>query len=81
MLETLEARKGPIQINKHRNKQMIISMRKESGEITADREQILKICANFKKSVDTQIVPTPESAMKSSLDTEENTQVERRRSG
>ena len=37
ILETLEARKGPRQINKHRNKQMIMSMRKESGEITADR--------------------------------------------
>ena len=35
ILETLEARKGPRQINKHRNKQMIMSMRKESGEITA----------------------------------------------
>ena len=30
ILETLEARKGPRQINKHRNKQMIMSMRKES---------------------------------------------------
>ena len=29
--ETLEARKGPRQINKHRNKQIIMSMRKESG--------------------------------------------------
>ena len=43
ILETLEARKGPRQINKHRNKQMIMSMRKESGEITSDREEILKI--------------------------------------
>ena len=39
ILETLEARKGPRQIYKHRNKQMIMSMRKESGEITADREE------------------------------------------
>ena len=38
-----EARKGPRQINKHRNKQMVMSMRKESGEITSDREEILKI--------------------------------------
>ena len=37
ILETLEARKGPRQINKHRNKQMIMSMRKESGEITTNR--------------------------------------------
>ena len=43
ILETLEARKGPRQISKHRNKQMITSMRKESGEITSDREEILKI--------------------------------------
>ena len=71
ILETLEARKSPRQINKHRNKQMIMSMRKESGEITTDREEILKICANFYKSLCTQTVPTPESAMKSSLDTEE----------
>ena len=42
ILETLEARKGPRQINKHRNKQMIMSMRKESGEITTNREEILK---------------------------------------
>ena len=69
ILETLEARKGPRQINKLRNKQMIMSMRKESGEITADREEIL--CANFYKSLYTQTVPTPESTMKSSLDTEE----------
>ena len=71
ILETLEARKGPRQINKHRNKQMIMSMRKESGEITADREEILKVCANFYKSLYTQTVPTPESPMKSSPDTEE----------
>ena len=54
ILETLEARKGPRQINKHRNKQMIMSTRKESGEITADREEILKICANFYKSIPKQ---------------------------
>ena len=71
ILEKLEARKGPRQIYKHRNKQMIMSMRKESGEITADREEILKICANFYKSLYTQTVPTPESTMKSSPDTEE----------
>ena len=57
-LETLEARKGPRQINKHRNKQMIMSMGKESGEITSDREEILKIGANFYKSLYTQTVPT-----------------------
>ena len=72
ILETLEARKGSRQINKHRNKQMIISMRKESGEITSDRKEILKICAKFYKSLYTQTVPTPESTMKSSPDTEEN---------
>ena len=71
ILETLEARKGPRQINKHRNKQMRMSMRKESGEITTNREEILKICANFYKSLYTQTVPTPESTMKSSPDTEE----------
>ena len=31
-------RKGPRQINKHRNKLMITSMRKESREITSDRD-------------------------------------------
>ena len=50
---------------------MIMSMRKESGEITSNREEILKICANFYKSLYTQTVPTPESTMKSSPDTEE----------
>ena len=37
ILGTLEVRKGPRQINKDRNKQMIMSIRKESGEITSDR--------------------------------------------
>ena len=50
---------------------MIMSMRKESGEITADREEILKTCANFYKSFCTQTVSTPENTMKSSPDTEE----------
>ena len=48
-----------------------MSMKKESGEITTNREEILKICANFYKSLYTQTVPTPESTMKSSPDTEE----------
>ena len=48
-----------------------MSMRKESGEITTNREEILEICANFYKSLYTQTVPTPESTMKSSPDTEE----------
>ena len=50
---------------------MIMSMRKESGEITTDREEILNICANFYKPLYTQTVPTPESTMESSPDTEE----------
>ena len=50
---------------------MIVSMRKEFGEITSDREEILKICVNFYKSLYTQTVPTPESTMKSCPDTEE----------
>ena len=37
--ETLEARKGPRQINKLRNKQIIMSMWKESGEVTSEREK------------------------------------------
>ena len=69
ILETLEAGKGLRQINKHRNKQMIMSMRKESGE--TDREEMLKISVIFYKSLHTQTVPTPESTMKSSPDTEE----------
>ena len=50
---------------------MIMSMRKESGEITSDREKILKMCANFYMSLYAQTVPTPENTMKSSPDTEE----------
>ena len=50
---------------------MIMSMRNESGEITPDREEIIKICANFYKSLYAHTVPTPESTMKSSADTEE----------
>ena len=69
--EALEARNGPRQINKHRNKQMIMSVRKESGEITSDREEILEMCADFYKSPNTQTVPTPKSTMKPSPDTEE----------
>ena len=69
--ETLEARKGPRQIKKHRNKQMIMNMRKESGEITSDREEILKICTDFYKLLYIQTVPTPKSKMKSNSDTEE----------
>ena len=42
-----------------------MSMRKVSGEITTNREEILKICAYFYKSLYTQTVPTPESTMKS----------------
>ena len=69
--ETLEARKGPRQINKHRNKQITICMRKVSEEIKSDTEEILKICADFYKSLLTQTVFTPESTMKSSQDTKE----------
>ena len=55
ILETLEARKGPRQINKHRNKQMIMSTRKESGEITSDREEILK--KNMRKFLQVTLYP------------------------
>ena len=48
-----------------------MSMRNVSGEITPDREEILKLCADFYKSLYTQTVLTPESTMKSSPDTEE----------
>ena len=44
---------------------------KPPGEITTNREEILKICANFYKSLYTQTVPTAESTMKSIPDTEE----------
>ena len=50
---------------------MIMSMRKESGEIISDREEILKIRADFYKPLYTQTVLTSESTMKSSPDTEE----------
>ena len=48
--ETLETRKGPRQINKHRHKQTIMSMRKESEEITSDIEEIRKMYADFYKA-------------------------------
>ena len=48
-----------------------MSVKKESGEITSDREEILKIYANFYKSLYIQKVPTLENTMKSSPDTEE----------
>ena len=46
-------------------------MRKESGEIMSDREEILRICTDFYKSLFSQTVPTPESTMRSSPNTEE----------
>ena len=49
----------------------MMSTRKESEEITSEREKILKTCADFYKSIYTQTVPTPESTMKSSPHTEE----------
>ena len=48
-----------------------MSMRKESGEITPGREENLEMCVDFYKSLFTQTIPTPESAMKSSSDTGE----------
>ena len=48
-----------------------MSTRKESGEITSDREGILKICADFYTSLYTQTVPTQERTLKSNPDTEE----------
>ena len=43
---------------------MIMSIRKESGEITLDRGEILNICTDFYKSLYNQTVPTPENTMK-----------------
>ena len=48
-----------------------MSTRKESGEITSDREEILKSCTDFYKSFYTQTSPTQEGTMKSNQDTEE----------
>ena len=46
-------------------------MRKESGEITTDIPEMLKICTDFYKSLYNQTVPIPESTMKSCPGTEE----------
>ena len=53
-----------------------MSMRTDSGEIKSDREEILRTCTNFYKLFFSQAVPTSESTMKSSPDTEEQ-EVER----
>ena len=45
--------------------------RKESGEITSEREEILRLCKDFSKSHHNQTNITLESTMKSSPDTEE----------
>ena len=79
--ETLEARKGPRQINKHRNKRILMSIRKESGEIASDREEILKIWADFYMSLNTQTVPTPESTTNINSRHRRSTRVYRRGSG
>ena len=47
MQGTLKGRKGPRQIHNDRNIQIIMSMRKESGGITSDREDVLTICTDF----------------------------------
>ena len=41
LIQETEARRGPRLINKHKNKQIIMNVRNESGEITSDREEIL----------------------------------------
>ena len=46
-------------------------MKKQSREITSDREEILSICTDFYKSLYDETVSTPESTMKPSPDTEE----------
>ena len=66
MQEISEARKGPRQITKQKK----MSKRKKSEEITSDREEMLEVCTVIYKSLYTQTVPTPESTMKSSPDTE-----------
>ena len=48
-----------------------MSMRKESGGITSDRKEILRICTDFYKSLYSQTMPSLKSAMKSSPDTNE----------
>ena len=40
-----------------------MNMRKESGEITPDTEEILRIYTDFYKSLFHQTVPTPENTM------------------
>ena len=72
--ETLAVRKSPRQINKHRNKQITMSMRETMwrNHIRQRRNsKKKKKCADFYKSLYTQTVPTPDSTMKSSPDTEE----------
>ena len=69
--ETFEARNDPRQVEKHKIKQIMRNMRKETGEITSDREGILRMCTDFYKSLYSRTVPTSESTMKSSPDTEE----------
>ena len=48
-----------------------MSMGKESGKITSDIEEILRICTDFYKSLFNQMVPALEFTMKSSPDTDE----------
>ena len=47
--ETIEARKGPREINKHRNKQVMMSTRKESADINSGRKDILRMFTEFCK--------------------------------
>ena len=68
--ETLERGKGLRQINKHRSTQIIMSMRKESRDLTSDREEF-KNCTDFLRISLYLNSDTPLSTMKLNPDTEE----------
>ena len=61
----------------NKNKQIIMSTRKEYAQLTSDRDEILNY-AQISTSLYTRKVPTPESTMKSSPNTNRNDRVYRR---
>jgi len=71
IINIIESGKGPKGTHQTGKKQLIASMRKENGEITKDREEILKICTNFYEKLYSSSIPTPKDIIKESCDLEE----------
>lgn len=59
IMKVIEQGKGPKEINKNTKKKKITTMYKEDGEETNNREEILKICADFYKNLYRKTMEAP----------------------